>query len=168
MATKGNIIEIPDYRAAKLGEKFREMVKRRVHLKSLIDKAEEELGDSRNPALNAEIELALAERDLRSVVVDKHQVTIAENPGQPILSREKLLEAGVGADTIEECTVRHPYTYIVVTELKKNKERTEQMERRGVPILARGPALKKSTKNRVLRKAAKANVKEAPRARRSA
>lgn len=149
--TKSNVTEIPTYLSARLGQKFRDMVLRRQKLKAMADKAEEELGNSHDPRLNAEIELALAERDLRSVIVDKYQVTIAEGSNSN-LSKELLLEAGVDADTLEACTVSKKYTYILVTEVKANKARGEKLAAKGIAVVSQGPKLKKSTKARVLRK----------------
>ena len=149
-------IAVPDYKKAKLGTRFRALVKVRQEIKEEIEKLEAKLGDTDNPGINQEIELALAEHDLRTVRCEDWTVTLCEGKNVN-LSKTRLIEEGVDVEVIEACTKVTPYTYIQVTETKKSAERAEAAVAAGADLgKIKKVTLKKSVKNRVLRKAAKA------------
>ena len=92
--------------------RFNKLVEERKVLKELIKQSEEEV-----ESLDTELKNLFADCDSKTVMVGRDRVTLAENPGRPILSQQLLLERGVPAAMIRQCTVQgKPYRYILVTE----------------------------------------------------
>jgi hypothetical protein len=156
MANETKVDAVPDYKRAKLGSRFRAAVKVRQEIKETISKLETKLGTAENPGINQEIELALAEKDLRVVRCEDWTVTLCEGSNTS-LSKEKLLEAGVPVEVLEAATVTRKYTYIQVKDTKRAQEGADKARAAGVDVPAkRRVTLKKSTKARVMRKMEKA------------
>jgi hypothetical protein len=93
---------------------FDKLVEERVALKELQKQTEAELKDIDN-----KLTLYLADTESKTVLSGGVKVTQCSNPGQSKLSATMLIEHGVAATTIAECTLPgKPYHYILVTPQK--------------------------------------------------
>ena len=78
------------------------------------------LNEEEKKQLSEKLMSYLADSEAKTVMSGELRVTLAQNPGRSTLSKEKLLEAGVSAQTIAACTVAgKPYSYVLVSEAKK-------------------------------------------------
>jgi hypothetical protein len=93
---------------------FDNIVEERTQMKAVMKGLEEEL-----KVLDKKIETFLADTPSKTVLSNGSRVTQCQNPGQSKLSKELLIEAGVAATVIAECTIPgKAYSYILVTAPK--------------------------------------------------
>lgn len=96
---------------------FDKLVEERTQLKEVMKGFEVELKD-----LDKKIETYLADIETKTVTSNGARVTQCQSPGQSRLSKELLIEHGVAATTINECTIPgKPYSYVLVTPLKATR-----------------------------------------------
>lgn len=80
------------------------------------------LNEQEKKELSEKLMSYFADSEAKTVMSGGLRVTLAQNPGRSTLSKEKLIEAGVSALTIQACTVEgKPYQYILVSEPKAKK-----------------------------------------------
>lgn len=122
----------PTFKAAGLSARFHKLVTLRQQYNQEIDRLTKLIksDDENDPGLNIQIELAMAERGLKSVLVDDWCVSACDGRNVTIkreLLQQAMLERGLAADfvneTIEAATVVKPYTYIQVQDAKKLLDR---------------------------------------------
>jgi hypothetical protein len=96
---------------------FDNIVEERTQMKAVMKGLEEEL-----KVLDKKIETFLADTPSKTVLSNGARVTQCQNPGQSKLSKELLIEHGVAATVIAECTVPgKAYSYILVSPPKAQK-----------------------------------------------
>ena len=105
---------------------FDKMIEERTQLKAVMHSLEEELGytDStgkRHPGLDDRIQEYLADTGIKTVMSNGIKVTQAQGTNVQ-LKKDLLVEAGVAATVIADCTVRKNYDYLLITPPKAQKK----------------------------------------------
>lgn len=118
------------YKEANLSPKFARLTIQRQELKGEI-KELETFCDGLSESLLTD----LASSGFKGVMVDSFHVQIIDQT-RTSLSKEKLLEAGVSAQTIADCMVESPSTYLKVTDTDKGKV-TRKEKKSGVTSIQR-------------------------------
>lgn len=103
------------YKEAGLTGKFSNQVTKRQEIKGRMEDLKAQLD-----TLNGEIEVEMARNNLKLVSCGQYRVNLVESSSST-LSKEKLVEAGVPAETILACTVTKEYAYVQVTDTQKRK-----------------------------------------------
>lgn len=104
---------VPDYRTAGVSKKIVAAAMKQVAVNTQIKKLKAELDD-----LNGEIGVEMAKAGASAVMVGVYRVNLIDSSNST-LNKEKLLECGVPAETIVECTVKTAYSYVTVTDTEK-------------------------------------------------
>jgi hypothetical protein len=94
------------------GKNFLKLVAKRQEWKEARDKADEELRD-----LNMKIMELQAIEGYKTIVTPDWQITLTDGCSVTI-SKERLVELGVPAATVESATKRTPYQTVTVTKKK--------------------------------------------------
>lgn len=111
-----------------LPPKFARLVLHRQEIKHQIDQLEE-----KSKSLTDEITLAMAQQDIKVVFVDAYRATIVEST-RSSLSKEKLLELGVPAETIVAATTESHYSFLKVDDTEKGKTARREKKAKVTPI----------------------------------
>jgi hypothetical protein len=123
--------EVPSYRDIKLPPKYAKAVLDRVEVSDRIKELE-----SRKDELTAYLMEETAQTGLKRIAVDDFVVQIVDSD-RHTLSKEKLLEAGVPASTIEACMVASHSTFLRVDDRAKSRIRGQE-KREGVQSIKKG------------------------------
>ena len=115
VAAKEELGIVPSFKDAGISNKIVKRVEDRQRIKTQMDALKQELDD-----LNGEITVELAKAGATVVMVGRYRVNLVASSNST-LNKEKLLEAGVPAETIVECTVTKNYEYVQVTDTEKGK-----------------------------------------------
>jgi hypothetical protein len=107
-------VPVPKFNEVGLGEDFALLISQRQVKKDKLEALKAEVEE-----MNGRISVALAEKNVKCVSVDDvWRVTLVDTRSASKLSKEKLLEAGVPAETIVACTVEgKPYTTVQIKPL---------------------------------------------------
>lgn len=90
-------------------DEFSKLCQRRIQLKALIAEAEEEIKETLDPAITQ----MLVDNDTIKVQYGEVAVSLVEGR-RSSLSKEKLVERGVEASLIAECTTTTVYSYLLI------------------------------------------------------
>ena len=95
----------------KRGEKFDALVSEFEGISEAIKQLETE-----KKALQSRLQQYFADSDIKTVLVGQTKVTLVVNQGRSTIDKVKLIEHGVPAQTIVECTVQgEPFSFVKVT-----------------------------------------------------